>query len=65
MSDSVASPCVSVCCLDEDDICIGCGRTLDEIRRWSDMLEHEKRETVLRSIERRAERKRRYPVLNK
>jgi uncharacterized protein len=64
MSDVVASPCVSVCCLDEDDICIGCGRTLDEIRRWSDMPDQDKRETLRCSAERRAERKRRYSGLN-
>ncbi|WP_154401651.1 DUF1289 domain-containing protein, partial [Vibrio cholerae] len=23
------------CCLDDKDICIGCGRTLDEICCWS------------------------------
>ncbi|MGA9856170.1 MAG: DUF1289 domain-containing protein [Gammaproteobacteria bacterium] len=64
MSDLVASPCVSICCLDEDDICIGCGRTLDEIRRWSDMPVQEKRETLRYSAERRTARKQRYPGLN-
>ncbi|HVC36941.1 MAG TPA: DUF1289 domain-containing protein [Gammaproteobacteria bacterium] len=64
MSDSVASPCVSICCLDEVNICIGCGRTLDEIRRWSDMLEQEKRETLRHSADRCAARQRRYPSLN-
>jgi predicted Fe-S protein YdhL (DUF1289 family) len=23
------------CCLDEDNVCMGCGRTLDEIVAWS------------------------------
>ncbi len=32
---SYKSPCVRHCCLDDKDICIGCGRTLDEICRWS------------------------------
>ena len=31
------SPCVKVCQLDLDDRCRGCGRTLDEISRWSAM----------------------------
>ncbi len=30
-----ASPCVSLCTLDDDNTCVGCGRTLDEIVRWS------------------------------
>jgi len=64
MNDSPASPCVRICCLDEANICIGCGRTLEEIRRWSDMPELEKRETLQRSAERRAARQRRYPSLN-
>ena len=30
-----ASPCVSICTLDEAEICLGCGRTLREIACWS------------------------------
>jgi Predicted Fe-S protein len=29
----VASPCVSICALDEQDICTGCQRTVAEIGR--------------------------------
>ncbi|WP_263143945.1 DUF1289 domain-containing protein [Pseudomonas sp. RIT-PI-AD] len=29
-----ASPCVRQCCLDDAQVCLGCGRTLDEIREW-------------------------------
>lgn len=31
----VTSPCVGLCCLDNSDICVGCFRTLDEIKAWS------------------------------
>ncbi|HSX90467.1 MAG TPA: DUF1289 domain-containing protein [Pseudomonas sp.] len=31
---AVASPCRRQCCLDDRDICIGCGRTLAEILEW-------------------------------
>ena len=35
MSDeSPASPCISVCALDADDVCMGCYRTADEITEW-------------------------------
>ncbi len=34
MSDDVASPCVSICALDGDDVCIGCFRTGGEISYW-------------------------------
>jgi uncharacterized protein len=31
----VESPCVGQCCLDMADICMGCFRSLDEIKMWS------------------------------
>jgi predicted Fe-S protein YdhL (DUF1289 family) len=33
-SDLPASPCVRNCCLDDDEVCLGCGRKLDEILAW-------------------------------
>lgn len=38
----VESPCIKVCRLDLDDRCYGCGRTLDDIRRWSTMTLEER-----------------------
>jgi Predicted Fe-S protein len=32
----VASPCVRNCCLNEDDVCLGCFRSLAEILQWSE-----------------------------
>jgi hypothetical protein len=48
-SDKVRSPCVSVCALDENDICIGCHRSGDEILRWTSMTNEERRD-VLRLV---------------
>jgi len=31
---TIYSPCVRNCCLDEDDICLGCFRRVDEITSW-------------------------------
>ncbi|TRX75321.1 DUF1289 domain-containing protein [Pseudomonas mangiferae] len=31
-----ASPCRRQCCLDDVQVCLGCGRTLGEIREWRD-----------------------------
>ena len=31
----VASPCIGVCVIGDDDLCEGCARTLDEIAGWS------------------------------
>ncbi|TXH94493.1 MAG: DUF1289 domain-containing protein [Pseudomonas sp.] len=30
----VESPCRRKCCLDDADVCLGCGRTLSEILEW-------------------------------
>lgn len=48
----VASPCVSICALDEEDICIGCQRNVDEIIRWSRLNNSERREVLQRCHER-------------
>lgn len=49
---SVPSPCIAVCQMDESNShCIGCGRTLDEIRDWMIMTAEEKR-CVLARLER-------------
>ena len=44
--DRVRSPCVAVCALDENDVCIGCHRTGDEILRWTTMTNDEKRQVL-------------------
>ncbi|WP_366943097.1 DUF1289 domain-containing protein [Zhongshania sp.] len=43
----VASPCVSVCALDEEDICMGCYRSLREIGDWSELNNAAKREVIV------------------
>ncbi|WP_331047865.1 DUF1289 domain-containing protein [Gemmatimonas sp.] len=44
MTDWTAeSPCIKVCRLDLDDRCYGCGRSRDEIARWSGMTLDERR----------------------
>lgn len=52
VSDKVRSPCVSVCALDESDICIGCQRSGDEIMRWTTMTNDERREVMRKVVER-------------
>ena len=32
--DQPPSPCIRNCCLDDDDICLGCLRSLEEIMAW-------------------------------
>lgn len=52
MNDGVKSPCISVCALDEDDICMGCYRSVEEIAGWSQYGDEEKREVIARAGER-------------
>ncbi|WP_286263410.1 DUF1289 domain-containing protein [Thalassotalea atypica] len=41
-----ASPCVRNCCLDPQDICLGCFRHLDEITQWQSMSVKRKKDTL-------------------
>ncbi|MBU2874479.1 DUF1289 domain-containing protein [Marinobacter salexigens] len=50
--ERVRSPCVSICALDERDICIGCQRTGDEILRWTSMTNCERKAVLLKVAER-------------
>jgi len=50
--NEVASPCVSICVLNEDDICVGCYRTGEEVTRWWGMSNEEKELTIEKSKER-------------
>jgi len=34
-AESVPSPCRDVCRLNAANICVGCGRSIDEIAEWS------------------------------
>lgn len=44
----LVSPCVSICALDEEDICVGCFRTGGEISIWGLLSNDEKREVFRR-----------------
>lgn len=52
VSDKVRSPCVSVCALDANDVCIGCHRSGDEIMRWTQMTNDERRDVLKKVAER-------------
>ncbi len=51
---SVKSPCISVCHMNEG-VCVGCLRTIDEIRDWMIMTADEKRSVLALVEQRRAE----------
>ena len=58
----INSPCVRNCCLNEQDICLGCFRSLDEIKLWgrSDTSSTQKNQILANSAIRQQERKNKY-----
>ncbi len=53
LDSSIPSPCTSVCQMDDlTQLCIGCHRTIDEIRDWVIMTGDEKQD-LLESINQR------------
>ena len=45
--EDIKSPCVKICSL-QDGVCIGCGRTQDEIREWVIMTDNQREEIMER-----------------
>ena len=45
----ILSPCVAIC-RTENGICIGCGRTVEEVTKWFDYTDHE-RKIVMERLE--------------
>ena len=46
------SPCISICVLDEDDICQGCYRSAEEITDWFMASDAQKKAVIERAKER-------------
>ena len=42
------SPCIDKCKYDEDKVCMGCHRTMNEIVYWQDFSNKEKLEIIVR-----------------
>jgi uncharacterized protein len=63
MEGTLPSPCIRNCCLDEHEICLGCGRSLDEIRDWGGAPDAKRREILAKAATRRAEREARLRAL--
>ena len=55
---AIPSPCIGVCTLRDDNICVGCGRTVQEITRWPNADEAKRREIAGLSSQRLAQLKR-------
>ncbi|WP_349431631.1 DUF1289 domain-containing protein [Methylomarinum sp. Ch1-1] len=53
--EMVESPCVGRCCLNEEDVCLGCYRSLEEISNWT-LVDNEVRRRYLENIVQRKAR---------
>ncbi|CAI3946315.1 MAG: DUF1289 domain-containing protein [Alteromonas macleodii] len=45
---NLISPCVALCKLTEEDICIGCKRTIEEIINWRTYTDNQKKAVFTR-----------------
>lgn len=48
----VKSPCISVCVLNDEDICEGCYRSAQEITDWTELSNPEKEQVLLKVSDR-------------
>jgi len=46
------SPCSGNCCLDDDLTCLGCYRSLEEIKEWG-VVDDQRRRVILQNAEQR------------
>lgn len=60
---TVASPCVRNCCLDKHDICMGCFRSLEEIKQWGVGNDTHRRDILLNAKLRRLKNHKKYHCL--
>lgn len=50
---TIASPCIGVCSMDDlSGLCMGCFRTIDEIRSWWDLDDHSKQAIIAQATTR-------------
>ncbi|WP_028863479.1 DUF1289 domain-containing protein [Psychromonas aquimarina] len=49
----ITSPCIRNCCLDQSDICMGCFRSLQEIKEWGQASDIRKQEINVLCLQRK------------
>ena len=47
------NPCVKNCCLNQQNVCLGCFRTLEEILAWHDYSEDDTKVAMLKCEKRK------------
>lgn len=57
LQSPLQSPCVRNCCLDNNDMCLGCFRQLDEILIWGQATDKQKADILAQCAARQEKRK--------
>ena len=57
---NVDSPCVRHCCLSEEDICLGCFRSMEEIMQWGSASDQDKEKIIHIARKRKTEHANKY-----
>lgn len=55
INSNIKSPCIHVCVKNDEDICLGCFRNIDEIRCWYKYSDEEKLEVIKLADQRKLE----------
>ncbi len=53
MTQKIKNPCKQICKYDDNQVCIGCQRTMEETREWKGYSEREKAEVLGKASERK------------
>jgi predicted Fe-S protein YdhL (DUF1289 family) len=62
--EPVPSPCVGICCMDAEGVCIGCYRSISELSGWARAPVHEQLEILRRCRIRQEQAERDEPLSN-
>jgi predicted Fe-S protein YdhL (DUF1289 family) len=53
IEDGAQSPCIENCCLNDEKICLGCFRSIEEITQWQQMNDKMRLEVLHKAENRR------------
>lgn len=53
MPRDIESPCIRNCCLNDENVCMGCYRSLTEIMEWGQASNEERRNILVQAMRRR------------
>jgi hypothetical protein len=62
---TVESPCIRNCCLNHQEVCLGCFRTLHEITQWTYLDTSEKQAVIECASARKKEHDEKFNAWNK